>query len=58
MLAACSQLIKEDHKPQLRRHLYVASPRRVNIDLRGISTKETGKAFIWKTLGIIYCNEG
>ncbi|KAJ5731809.1 uncharacterized protein N7483_006317 [Penicillium malachiteum] len=30
----------------------------VNMDLRGISTKETGDAFIWETLGTIYSYEG
>jgi hypothetical protein len=56
MLAACSQLIKED-QPQFRRHLMLHLPD-VNVDLRGVSTKETGKAFIWATLGTIYSYEG
>ncbi|CAG8293183.1 unnamed protein product, partial [Penicillium salamii] len=56
MLAACSQLIK-DHQPQFRRHLILHLPD-VNIDLRGVSTKETGEAFIWATLGTIYSDEG
>ncbi|KAJ5454948.1 hypothetical protein N7530_012717 [Penicillium desertorum] len=58
VLAACSQITKEDHQPQFRRHLILHLPGVRNIDLNFVSITEMGKTFVWTILGMVHDDEG
>ncbi|CAG8063314.1 unnamed protein product [Penicillium nalgiovense] len=58
VLAACSQITKEDHQPEFRRHLVMHVPDVRNVDLSCINNIEMGEDFIWSTLARVHYDEG
>ncbi|KAJ5503479.1 hypothetical protein N7463_006353 [Penicillium fimorum] len=58
VLAACSHVTKEDHKPEFRRHLMLHLPDIRNVYLSRSSNLETSEIFVWKTLAHVHYNEG
>jgi tetratricopeptide (TPR) repeat protein len=58
LMAACSEITEEDHKPEFRRHLILHIPDVKNLNLSCIGITKLGEAFVWKTLARVFFDEG
>jgi len=58
VLAACTQVTEESHRPQFRRHLVVHVPDVSTVSLGRLDVPEKMMDFVWRTVSSVYYDEG